>query len=142
LNTFRLIVDLEILPTENFSTSSYFPSRLRSSAQGKSFDCISSPSNFQYAVYTYFCRAFLTIQQSKARGIMLFTIKRKTVTFIKNATSSKGPNIINQYEFWTITTSTSLGLALQMIIFRIFLSEVLGPSVAMIFFLGQIMTKK
>jgi hypothetical protein len=46
--------------------------------------------------------------------------------------TDKGPNIVGLYDFWTIDIFTSLGLALKMVIFRFFLSNVLGPSVARI----------
>jgi hypothetical protein len=56
--------------------------------------------------------------------------------------TNKGPNIVSQYDLWKITIFTSLGLALKMVIFRIFLSEVLGPSVARKKIPGQNMIKK
>jgi hypothetical protein len=34
--------------------------------------------------------------------------------------TDKGPNIVSQYDFWTITIFTSPGLALKMVIFQIF----------------------
>jgi hypothetical protein len=34
--------------------------------------------------------------------------------------TDKGPNIVNQYDFWAIIIFTSLGLALKMIIFGFF----------------------
>jgi hypothetical protein len=41
-----------------------------------------------------------------------------------------GSNIERHYDFWTITIFTNPKLALKIIILRIFLSKVLGPSVA------------
>jgi hypothetical protein len=40
--------------------------------------------------------------------------------------TDKGPNILSEYDFWTITTFTNLGLALKMVIFRIFCSKFWG----------------
>jgi hypothetical protein len=37
---------------------------------------------------------------------------------------------VNQYDFWTITIFTGLGLGLKIVIFSNFFAEVLGPSVA------------
>jgi hypothetical protein len=48
--------------------------------------------------------------------------------------TDKGPNIVSQYDFWTITIFTRLGLALKTNIFRIFLSKVFVPSVARNYF--------
>jgi hypothetical protein len=40
-------------------------------------------------------------------------IKAKILSFF----TDKAPNIVNQYDFWTITIFTSLGLALKIVFF-------------------------
>jgi hypothetical protein len=53
--------------------------------------------------------------------------------------TDKVPNIVGQYDFWTITIFTRLELALKMVIFRFFF--VLGPRWPE-FFPGQTMKKE
>jgi hypothetical protein len=81
-------------------------------------------------IYSYFHKKRNVSFEKPFFSAIFQTHKNQKMPSFWHFLTDKGPNIISQYDLWTITISTSLGLALKIVIFRIFLSEVLGPSLA------------
>jgi hypothetical protein len=87
-----------------------------------------------YEIYSYFHkktqREFLKVFFSA----IFQTHENQQRPSFSHFLTDKGPNIVSQYDFWTINIFTSLGLTLKMFIFLFIFSEILSPSVARKFF--------